>query len=71
MGMPMARNLVRAGYSVVVHDIDPARVRTLVDEGAEAAESPAGMASRASVIFSSLPTGESVEDVVTGTRRHP
>ena len=66
MGMPMARNLVRAGYPVVVHDIDPARVRTLVDEGAAAAESPAAMASRATVIFSSLPTGESVEDVVTG-----
>ena len=66
MGMPMARNLLRAGYPVVVHDIDPARVRTLVDEGAAAAESPAGMASRASVIFSSLPTGESVEEVATG-----
>ena len=66
MGMPMARNLVRAGYPVVVHDIDPARVETLVGEGAAAAESPAGMASRASVIFSSLPTGESVEDVATG-----
>ena len=66
MGMPMARNLVRAGYPVVVHDIDPARVRTLVGEGAAAVESPAEMASRASVIFSSLPTGESVEDVATG-----
>ena len=66
MGMPMARNLVRAGYPVVVHDIDPSRVRTLVGEGAAAAESPAEMASRASFIFSSLPTGESVEDVTTG-----
>ena len=66
MGMPMARNLVRAGYPVVVHDIEPARVRTLVDEGAAAAESPAGMASQAAVIFSSLPTGESVEDVAAG-----
>lgn len=66
MGMPMARNLVRAGYPVVVHDIDPSRVRTLVGEGATVAESPAAMASQASVIFSSLPTGESVEDVATG-----
>ena len=67
MGMPMARNLVRAGYPVVVHDIDPVRVRTLVDEGAAAAASPSEMASRgASVIFSSLPTGESVEEVAAG-----
>lgn len=66
MGMPMARNLIRAGYPVVVHDIDPARVRTLVGEGASAAGSAAEMASRASIIFSSLPTAESVEDVVAG-----
>ena len=66
MGMPMARNLLRAGYPVVVHDLDPVRMRTLVDEGAAAAESPAGMASQASVIFSSLPTGESVEEVAAG-----
>jgi 2-hydroxy-3-oxopropionate reductase len=67
MGMPMARNLLRAGYPVVVHDIDPARVRTLVEEGAAAAAGPAEMASRASVIFSSLPTTRSVEDVAAGT----
>ena len=66
MGMPMARNLLRAGYPVVVHDIDHSRVRTLVDEGAVAAGDPAAMASQAAVIFSSLPTGESVEDVATG-----
>ena len=66
MGMPMARNLLRAGCPVVVHDLDPARVRTLVEEGAAAAESPAEMASHASVIFSSLPTAESVEDVAAG-----
>ena len=66
MGMPMARNLLRAGYPVVVRDIDPVRVRTLVDEGAATATSPAEMASRASVIFSSLPTAHSVEDVVAG-----
>ena len=66
MGMPMARNLVRAGYPVVVHDIEPSHVRTLVDEGASAAGSAAELASHASVIFSSLPTAKSVEEVVAG-----
>ncbi len=66
MGRPMARNLLAAGYPVVVHDLDPARVRTLVDEGAAPAGSPAEVASRASVLFSSLPTTRSVEDVVAG-----
>ncbi len=66
MGMPMARNLREAGYPIVVHDIDPSRVQTLVDEGAGSAGSPAEVALRASVIFSSLPTTRSVEAVVAG-----
>ena len=66
MGMPMARNLIEAGYPVVVHDLDPSRVRTLVGEGATGAGSPAEVASRVSIIFSSLPTAQSVEDVVAG-----
>ena len=66
MGMPMARNLLAAGYPVVVHDIDPSRVEALAAEGAAAAGSPAETASRASVVFSSLPTTRSVEDVVAG-----
>ena len=66
MGMPMARNLVAAGHPVVVHDIDSSRAQTLVAEGAAAAGSPAEVASRASVVFSSLPTTRSVEDVVAG-----
>ena len=68
MGMPMARNLVEAGYPVVVHDVERSRVRTLVSEGATAAESPADVASRTSIIISSLPTVQSVEEVVAGPR---
>ena len=68
MGMPMARNLVEAGYPVVVHDIERSRVRALVSEGATAAESPADVASRTSIIVSSLPTTRSVEEVVAGPR---
>lgn len=66
MGMPMARNLLAAGYPVVVHDIDASRANALVGEGATSAKSPAELASFASIIFSSLPTTQSVEEVVTG-----
>ena len=66
MGLPMARNLLRAGYPVVVHDVDPSPVEALADEGAAPAGSPAETASRASVTFSSLPTTRSVEEVVAG-----
>ena len=66
MGMPMARNLIEAGYPVVAHDLVASRVETLVAEGAAAAGSPAEVASRVSIILSSLPTGQSVEAVVAG-----
>ena len=68
MGLPMARNLLRAGYPVVVHDVDPSRVEALAGEGATPAASPAEAAARASVTFSSLPTARSVEEVVAGPR---
>ena len=66
MGMPMARNLVAAGYRVVVHDIDPHRVETPVADGAAAAGSSAEVAAHASIVISSLPTARSVEEVVAG-----
>ncbi len=34
MGKPMAHNLMNAGYSLVVHDIQPEPVRELVAAGA-------------------------------------
>jgi len=34
MGGPMALNLVKAGFELVVHDINPARVAPLVAAGA-------------------------------------
>ena len=66
MGAPMTRNLLKAGYAVIVHDLDPARMQVLADEGASTANSPAEVARQVSVVFSSLPTTKSVEDVVKG-----
>ena len=66
MGAPMARNLLKAGYPVVVHDLDAARMQALAEEGATTAKSPAEVAQQVSVVFSSLPTTESVENVVKG-----
>ena len=36
MGGPMALNLVKAGFELVVHDINPARVAPLVGNGRSA-----------------------------------
>ena len=40
MGKPMARNLIKAGYSLIVHNRSRAAVDELSREGAQAANSP-------------------------------
>ncbi len=51
MGRGMARNLLAAGHHVVVWNRTSARADELVAEGARRADSPAGAASRADVVF--------------------
>jgi 2-hydroxy-3-oxopropionate reductase len=67
MGAPMARNLVRAGYRVVGHDVSPARVRQLVAEGGWAADSVAA-ATDADFVITMLPDSPQVEEVVLGPK---
>jgi len=51
MGLPMARNLVAAGYVVIGHDVDPERARGFEGEG------------QAEIAIASLPSAEAVEEV--------
>ncbi len=60
MGLPMARNLVAAGYEVVGCDLDPARTQAL---GAGAAAAPAEAAEGAEAALLSLPSPEAVKRV--------
>lgn len=66
MGMPMAHNLLKAGYEVVVYNRSRAKMDTLVQEGAVAAFSPHEVASRCDVVFTNLPDSPDVEQVVLG-----
>lgn len=66
MGGPMTRRLRAAGYALVVHDARGEAVEALVAEGAEAAGSPAEVATRAEVVLVSLPTPEVVRAVALG-----
>ena len=67
MGGPMALNLIQAGYSLVVNDMNPAASAEHREQGARWAESPAKVAEQCDVIFSSLPGPREVEMVCTGT----
>lgn len=66
MGKSIARNLMKAGYPLVVHNRSQAAVQELAGEGAETAQSPAEVAAAAEIIFTNLPDSPDVEQVVLG-----
>jgi 2-hydroxy-3-oxopropionate reductase len=66
MGRPMAKNLLKAGFPLVVHSRSPAPVDDVVAHGAERAESPADVARRATRIITMLPDAPDVEKVLDG-----
>ena len=66
MGQPMARNLIKAGYSLVVHDINRAAVDELADEGAAPVSSAKEAAEKSDVVITMLPDSPDVEAVVLG-----
>ena len=66
MGRPMAHNVLKAGHSLVVFDIQPEQVKDLVDAGATLAQSPADLAARCEALFLSLPADPEVEAVMLG-----
>src|SRR4026209_883788 len=66
MGKSIARNILKAGFPVVVHNRSRAAVDELVNEGAVAEDSPKEVASQVDVIFTNLPDTPDVEEVVLG-----
>ncbi|MCC6974824.1 MAG: NAD-binding protein [Anaerolineae bacterium] len=66
MGAPMARNLLKAGFSVVVHNRSRAIVDQLVAEGAQAATSPREVATQVDILCTNLPDSPDVETVILG-----
>jgi 2-hydroxy-3-oxopropionate reductase len=68
MGLPMARNLLRAGYQLTVFNRTAAKAQPLVDEGAARAASPAEVASRSDVVVTMVTDSPDVEAVVEGDR---
>jgi len=66
MGNPMARNLIKAGYSLVVHNRSRAAVDELSKEGAQTAASSKEVAARSEVVITMLPDSPDVELVYAG-----
>lgn len=66
MGKPMAKNLINAGYDLIVHDINQNAVNEVVEHGAEAVSSPKEVAQRCEIIITMLPNSPEVREVALG-----
>jgi 3-hydroxyisobutyrate dehydrogenase-like beta-hydroxyacid dehydrogenase len=72
MGGPMASRLLDAGHTLVIFDTNAAVMKPLADRGATVVASPADVASKAEIVFLSLPTppvlqAVAIDGVLTGT----
>ena len=68
MGKPMAKNILKAGFPLMVHNRSQAAVEELVSQGAQRASSPQEVAQHADIIFTNLPDSPDVEQVVFGEK---
>jgi 2-hydroxy-3-oxopropionate reductase len=66
MGKPMAKNLLKAGYQLWVHDLNRAAVRELVDQGAHECFTPREVAENVAVVLTMLPNSPQVQEVILG-----
>jgi 2-hydroxy-3-oxopropionate reductase len=66
MGRPMARNLLKAGYPLVVHSRSQGPVDEIVAAGARRAGSPREVAAQVEVLVTMLPNSPDVELVALG-----
>jgi 2-hydroxy-3-oxopropionate reductase len=68
MGKSIARNILKAGFPLVVHNRSRAAVDEMAAEGARSAFSPAEVAAQVDVVFTNLPDTPDVEKVVLGEK---
>jgi 2-hydroxy-3-oxopropionate reductase len=66
MGRPMARNLLKAGYPLVVHSRSRGPVDEIAGAGAKIGTSPRDVAAQSDVLITMLPNSPDVEQVVLG-----
>ena len=66
MGKSIARNILKAGFPVMVHNRSRAAVDELIADGATVAASPKEMAEQVDILFTNLPDSPDVESVALG-----
>ncbi|PWC14129.1 2-hydroxy-3-oxopropionate reductase [Brenneria roseae subsp. americana] len=66
MGKPMSKNLIKAGYSLIVMDRNREAVADVVAAGAVAADTPKAVAEQSDIVITMLPNSPHVKEVVLG-----
>lgn len=66
MGKPMALNLLKAGFELIVHNRSRGAVEELLAAGARQAHSPKAVAQQVDIVFTNLPDSPDVELVALG-----
>ena len=66
MGKPMAKNLLKAGYEVIVYDFNQSAVQEVVACGAVAAASSKAVAQQSETVITMLPNSPHVKEAVLG-----
>ena len=66
MGRPMVKNLIKAGYSVIVYDIVAAAVEEMVSEGASQSPSAAEVAKEVNTVITMVPDSADSEAAIMG-----
>lgn len=66
MGLPMANRLIDAGVDLMVHDVREAAMEPLLQRNAHRATSLRNMADQCAIVFTSLPSLDSIKSVVLG-----
>ncbi len=66
MGKPMSRNLLKAGHTLIVYDINAAAVAELAAAGARTAANPKEVAAQSDLVITMLPNSPEVRQVILG-----
>ncbi|WP_342440436.1 NAD(P)-dependent oxidoreductase [Paenibacillus sp. FSL L8-0436] len=66
MGFPMAQNLLKAGYELIIFNRTPEKVEPLMKQGARYAETPLEAAKESNLVITMLSDDAALEEVVEG-----
>ncbi|GAB4579238.1 MAG: NAD(P)-dependent oxidoreductase [Anaerolineales bacterium] len=66
LGLHLANSLLRAGFPLTVHDLNPSAAVPLLARGAQWADSPQALAAQVETVITCLPSPKAVDLVVAG-----